>query len=487
MFEGLSNRLEGVFNTLRGRGKLSEADVNAAAREIRIALLEADVALPVAKDLINKVKERAIGEQVLSSVTPGQQVVKIVNDALVETLTPAEGEGELKINGNPPVPILMVGLQGSGKTTTSAKIALRLTKKEKKRVLMASLDTHRPAAQDQLAVLGEQTGVDTLAIIKGQNAVQIAERAMQEGRSGGYDVVILDTAGRLTIDDVLMDEVVAVRDLVSPHETLLVADAMTGQDAVTTATAFDEKVGITGLVLTRVDGDSRGGAALSMRGVTGKPVKLLGMGEKMDALEAFQPERIAGRILGMGDVVSLVEKAAEAFDEKEAQKMAKKLKKGSFDLTDFRSQFQQMNKMGGLQGLMSMLPGAGKMKQQMAAAGIDEKKIKHQIAIIDSMTPKERTVPALIKANRKKRIAAGSGTTVQQVNELLKQFDKASKMMKRMKKMGGKGGFPGMPGGGMPDMGNMDPAELQEMLTKSGMDPNSLPKMPGGLPPGFKS
>ncbi|MGB1148015.1 MAG: signal recognition particle protein, partial [Alphaproteobacteria bacterium] len=290
MFEGLSNRLEGVFNTLRGRGKLSEADVNAAAREIRIALLEADVALPVAKDLINKVKERAIGEQVLSSVTPGQQVVKIVNDALVETLTPAEGEGELKINGNPPVPILMVGLQGSGKTTTSAKIALRLTKKEKKRVLMASLDTHRPAAQDQLAVLGEQTGVDTLAIIKGQNAVQIAERAMQEGRSGGYDVVILDTAGRLTIDDVLMDEVVAVRDLVSPHETLLVADAMTGQDAVTTATAFDEKVGITGLVLTRVDGDSRGGAALSMRGVTGKPVKLLGMGEKMDALEVFQPE-----------------------------------------------------------------------------------------------------------------------------------------------------------------------------------------------------
>ena len=487
MFEGLSNRLEGVFNTLRGRGKLSEADVNAAAREIRIALLEADVALPVAKDLINKVKERAIGEQVLSSVTPGQQVIKIVNDALVETLTPAEGEGELKINGNPPVPILMVGLQGSGKTTTSAKIALRLTKKEKKRVLMASLDTHRPAAQDQLAVLGEQTGVDTLAIIKGQNAVQIAERAMQEGRSGGYDVVILDTAGRLTIDDVLMDEVVAVRDLVSPHETLLVADAMTGQDAVTTATAFDEKVGITGLVLTRVDGDSRGGAALSMRGVTGKPVKLLGMGEKMDALEAFQPERIAGRILGMGDVVSLVEKAAEAFDEKEAQKMAKKLKKGSFDLTDLRSQFQQMNKMGGLQGLMSMLPGAGKMKQQMAAAGIDEKKIKHQIAIIDSMTPKERTVPALIKANRKKRIAAGSGTTVQQVNELLKQFDKASKMMKRMKKMGGKGGFPGMPGGGMPDMGNMDPAELQEMLTKSGMDPNSLPKMPGGLPPGFKS
>lgn len=487
MFEGLSNRLEGVFNTLRGRGKLSEADVNAAAREIRIALLEADVALPVAKDLINKVKERAIGEQVLSSVTPGQQVVKIVNDALVETLTPAEGEGELKINGNPPVPILMVGLQGSGKTTTSAKIALRLTKKEKKRVLMASLDTHRPAAQDQLAVLGEQTGVDTLAIIKGQNAVQIAERAMQEGRSGGYDVVILDTAGRLTIDDVLMDEVVAVRDLVSPHETLLVADAMTGQDAVTTATAFDEKVGITGLVLTRVDGDSRGGAALSMRGVTGKPVKLLGMGEKMDALEVFQPERIAGRILGMGDVVSLVEKAAEAFDEKEAQKMAKKLKKGSFDLTDLRSQFQQMNKMGGLQGLMSMLPGAGKMKQQMAAAGIDEKKIKHQIAIIDSMTPKERTVPALIKANRKKRIAAGSGTTVQQVNELLKQFDKASKMMKRMKKMGGKGGFPGMPGGGMPDMGNMDPAELQEMLTKSGMDPNSLPKMPGGLPPGFKS
>ena len=488
MFEGLSNRLEGVFNTLRGRGKLSEADVSAAAREIRIALLEADVALPVAKDLINKVKERAVGEQVLSSVTPGQQVVKIVHDALVETLTPAEGEGALKISGNPPVPILMVGLQGSGKTTTSAKIALRLTQKEKKRVLLASLDVHRPAAQEQLRVLGEQTGVDSLPIVTGEGATAIAERAMREGRSGGYDVVILDTAGRLTIDDVLMDEVVAVRDLVTPHETLLVADAMTGQDAVTTATAFDEKVGITGLVLTRVDGDSRGGAALSMRGVTGKPVKLLGMGEKMDALETFQPERIAGRILGMGDVVSLVEKAAEAFDENEAKKMAKKLKKGSFDLTDLRNQFQQMNKMGGLQGLMSMLPGAGQMKKQMAAAGMDERKIKHQIAIIDSMTVQERTFPNVIKANRKKRIAAGSGTTVQQVNELLKQFDKASKMMKRMKKMGGKGGFPGMPGGGgMPDMGNMDPAELQEMLTKSGIDPKSLPKMPGGLPPGFKN
>ena len=492
MFEGLSNRLEGVFNTLRGRGKLSEADVAAAAREIRIALLEADVALPVAKDLINKVKERAVGEQVLSSVTPGQQVVKIVHDALVETLTPAEGDGALKINGNPPVPILMVGLQGSGKTTTSAKIALRLTNREKKRVLLASLDVHRPAAQEQLRVLGEQTGVDSLAIVDGEGATAIAERAMREGRSGGYDVVILDTAGRLTIDDVLMDEVVAVRDLVKPHETLLVADAMTGQDAVTTATAFDEKVGITGLVLTRVDGDSRGGAALSMRGVTGKPVKLLGMGEKMDALEAFQPERIAGRILGMGDVVSLVEKAAEAFDEGEAKKMARKLKKGSFDLTDLRSQFQQMNKMGGLQGLMSMLPGAGQMKKQMAAAGMDEKKMKHQIAIIDSMTVQERTFPNVIKANRKKRIAAGSGTSVQQVNELLKQFDKASKMMKRMKKMGGKGGFSGMPGMGpggadMPDMGNMDPAELQEMLTKSGLDPKSLPKMPGGLPPGFKT
>ena len=488
MFEGLSNRLEGVFNTLRGRGKLSEADVSAAAREIRIALLEADVALPVAKDLINKVKERATGEQVLSSVTPGQQVVKIVHDALVETLTPADGEGALKINGNPPVPILMVGLQGSGKTTTSAKIALRLTQKDKRRVLLASLDVHRPAAQEQLRVLGEQTGVDSLAIVAGEGATQIAERAMREGRSGGYDVVILDTAGRLTIDDALMDEVVAVRDLVQPHETLLVADAMTGQDAVTTATAFDEKVGITGLVLTRVDGDSRGGAALSMRGVTGKPVKLLGMGEKMDALETFQPDRIAGRILGMGDVVSLVEKAAEAFDEDEAKKMAKKLKKGSFDLTDLRSQFQQMNKMGGLQGLMSMLPGAGQMKKQMAAAGMDERKVKHQIAIIDSMTVQERTFPNVIKANRKKRIAAGSGTSVQQVNELLKQFDKASKMMKRMKKMGGKGGFPGMPGGGgMPDMGNMDPAELQEMLTKSGLDPKSLPKMPGGLPPGFKN
>ena len=486
MFENLSQRLSGVFDRLTKQGALSEDDVKTALREVRVALLEADVSLPVARSFVKAVQEKATGQAVTKSVTPGQQVVKIVHDELVHVLTGEDDPGALKID-SAPAPILMVGLQGSGKTTTSAKIALRLTSKDKKRVLLASLDTHRPAAQEQLQVLGEQTGVDSLAIVAGQSAVQIAERAMQEGRAGGYDVVILDTAGRLTIDDVLMDEVVAVRDLVKPYETLLVADAMTGQDAVTTATAFDEKVGITGLVLTRVDGDARGGAALSMRGVTGKPVKLLGVGEKMDALESFQPDRIAGRILGMGDVVSLVEKASEVFDEKEARKVARKLKKGSFDLTDLRNQFQQMNKMGGLQGLMSMLPGAGNMKKQMAAAGMDEKKVKHQIAIIDSMTPQERAIPNLIKANRKKRIAAGSGTTIQQVNELLKQFDKASKMMKRMKKMGGKGGFPGMPGGGMPDMGNMDPAELQEMLTKSGLDPKSLPKMPGGLPPGFKS
>lgn len=437
MFEGLTGKLGDVFDRLRKRGTLSEADVNAAMREIRIALLEADVALPVVKDFVDQVREKAVGEAVIRSVTPGQMVVKIVNDHLVATLgaeTPA-----LNLAAPAPLPILMVGLQGSGKTTTSAKIGLRLQTRERKKVLMASLDVRRPAAQEQLAVLGRQTGVATLAIVAGQGPVDIARRAIETARLEGYDIVILDTAGRLHIDDELMDEVARIRDVVKPVETLLVADAMTGQDAVNVAKSFHERVGATGIVLTRVDGDARGGAALSMRAVTGVPIKLLGVGEKVDALEVFQADRIASRILGMGDVVGLVEKAQEVIDQKEAEKIAAKLEKGSFDFDDLLSQLRQMRKMGGLSGLMGMLPGVQKIKSQMANARIDDGMIARQEAIILSMTPKERRNPDIIKASRKQRIAAGSGTTVQDVNKLLKQHQEMARVMKQMKKLGNKG------------------------------------------------
>jgi signal recognition particle subunit SRP54 len=437
MFENLTQRLGDVFDRLTRRGALSEADVDAAMREVRVALLEADVALPVVKDFIEKVKAKAVGEQVIKSVTPGQMVIKIVHDHLVETL--GAESAALNLQATPPVPILMVGLQGSGKTTTTAKIAMRLTNRERKRVLMASLDTRRPAAMQQLAVLGEQTGVDTLNIVPGEPPLAIAKRAVVTAKLGGYDVLMLDTAGRLHVDDDLMREVAAVRDATSPAETLLVADAMTGQDAVNVAQNFKERVGVTGIVLTRVDGDARGGAALSMRAVTGCPIKLMGMGEKLDALEDFHPARVAGRILGMGDVVSLVEKAAETIERDEAEKLAAKLEKGNFDLNDLSQQLKQLQKMGGLGGVMGLLPGVGKIQKQLSQANIDEKILKRQQAIISSMTKEERKKPELIKASRKQRIANGSGVSVADVNKLLKQHLEMQRMMKQMKKLGQKG------------------------------------------------
>ena len=451
MFDSLQERLSGVFAQLTRRGALSEADVTAALREVRVALLEADVALPVVKDFIDGVREKAVGQEVLRSVTPGQMVVKIVHDHLVETLG-TESVG-LDLRATAPIGIMLVGLQGSGKTTSCAKIAKRLQEREKKKVLMASLDVRRPAAQEQLKVLGQQALVATLPIVPGEPPVAIARRAMQAGALEGYDVVLLDTAGRLAIDEELMAEVAAVRDAARPHESLLVADAMTGQDAVNVATAFKDRVGLTGIVLTRVDGDARGGAALSMRAVTGCPIKLIGVGEKLDALEGFHPDRVASRILGMGDVVSLVEKAAESFEAEEAEKLAKKLQKGNFDLDDFAGQLKQMQKMGGLSSMMNLLPGMNSAQmQQIKKARLDDGMVKRQLAMLSSMTPKERKKPELIKASRKQRIAAGSGTSVQEVNKLLKQHKDATRVMKRVQKMGKKGmmrgGLGGLMGGG---------------------------------------
>jgi signal recognition particle subunit SRP54 len=438
VFESLSDKLSGVFDRLRRRGSLSESDVTEALREIRLALLEADVALEVVRDFIAKIRERAVGGEILRSVTPGQQVVKIVNDALVEALG-GEGAVPLNLNAVAPIPILMVGLQGSGKTTTAGKLALRLRDKQRKKVLLASLDTQRPAAQLQLAQLAERADVASLPIIPGQTPVEIARRAMDTGRREVFDIVILDTAGRLAIDEALMEEVKAIRAATTPAETLLVVDAMTGQDAVTTARAFNEAVGVTGIVMTRMDGDARGGAALSMRAVTGAPIKLIGVGEKLDALEDFHPERVAGRILGMGDIVGLVERAAETIDQAEAERLAARMTKGQFNLDDYASQLKQISKMGSLSGILGMLPGVAKVKSQLADANLDTKILKRQAAIIGSMTVKERRQPDVIKASRKKRIASGSGTSVQEVNKLLKQFDDMTTMMKRMNKMGQKG------------------------------------------------
>ena len=460
MFEALSSKLNGVFDRLRRRGVLSEADVQEALREVRVALLEADVALPVVRDLIAKVRERAVGQEVIRSVSPAQQVVKIVHDCLVEALGGGEGDTGargLDLNAPAPVPILMVGLQGSGKTTTAGKIALRLRTREKKKVLLASLDVQRPAAQLQLQQLAERAGVTSLPIVPGQGPLEIAARALDVARRELYDVVILDTAGRLAIDEALMAEAAAVKAATRPHETLLVVDAMTGQDAVNTAKHFQERVGVTGIVMTRVDGDARGGAALSMRAVTGAPIKLLGAGEKLDALEDFHPDRIAGRIRGMGDIVSLVERAAETIDREQAEKLAARMQKGQFDLEDYANQLRQISRMGSLSGILGMLPGIGRLKQQIEEANLDQTVLKRQAAIISSMTPQERRKPEIIKASRKRRIAAGSGTTVQEVNRLLKQFDDMSTMMKRMNKMGQKGLMrgglasllpPGMRGGG---------------------------------------
>ena len=470
MFDNLSEKLSSILDRLTGRGALSAADVDAASREVRRALIEADVALEVVRGFVEKLRERAVGVEIIKSVKPGQMVVKIVHDELVAMLG-ANAE-PIDLNAPAPVPVMMVGLQGSGKTTTTAKIAKRLTEQMRRKVVMASLDTRRPAAMEQLAVLGQQVGVDTLPIVAGQNPVQIARRAIEAGRLGGYDAVLLDTAGRITLDEAMMAEAADVERAVNPHEVLLVADALTGQDAVNLARAFDERVGLTGIVLTRVDGDGRGGAALSMRAVTGKPIKLIGTGEKMDALEDFHPTRIADRILGMGDIVSLVERAAATIDAEKAARTAERMRKGAFDLNDLREQLGQMQRMGGIGGLMGMLPGIAKMKNQLATANVNENMLKHQVAIIDSMTPKERRNPDVLKASRKKRIAAGSGTKVEEINKLLKMHRTMADMMKAIGSgkrgpLAGLANMMGLGGGGMPS-----PEEMAKLAEK----------MPGGLP-----
>jgi signal recognition particle subunit SRP54 len=477
MFETLQERLSGALEKLTGKGALTEGDVAAALREVRVALLEADVSLAVARDFIREVQEKATGHAVLKSVTPGQQVVKIVHDELIRVLAGDDAEpGKLRID-TPPATILMVGLQGSGKTTTTGKLAKRLAERGGKRVLMASLDTNRPAAMEQLAVLGAQIGVDTLPIVKGQKSLEIAKRAKQQALLGGYDVVMLDTAGRLHVDDELMAEVIAVRDAARPNETLLVVDGLTGQDAVNVASQFDGRVGISGVILTRMDGDGRGGAALSMRAVTGKPIKFVGLGEKLDALEEFHAERVAGRILGMGDIVSLVEKAQETIEQAEAERMMKRFQKGRFDMNDLKGQLEQMQKLGGMSGIMGMLPGMGKLTRQMDSAGFDDKVIRRMIAIIQSMTRAERKKPELMQASRKKRVAAGSGLEVQEVNRLLKMHRQMADMMKKMGKMGKKGLMRGA---------------LSQMFGKGGMPPGALggpgasgAALPPGMPSGF--
>jgi signal recognition particle subunit SRP54 len=486
MFESLSERLGGILDKLTKRGALSESDVNEAMREVRRALIEADVALDVVRSFTDKVRSRAVGQEVIRSVTPGQMVVKIVHDQLVEMLG-AEAQ-PIDLNAPAPVAIMLVGLQGSGKTTTAAKIARRLADRSKLKVLMASLDTRRPAAQEQLRVLGQQAGIDTLPIVAGQSPVEIARRSETAARLGGYDVVILDTAGRTHVDEPLMAEMIEIKAATKPHEILLVADSLTGQDAVNVAKSFNDAVDVTGIVLTRVDGDGRGGAALSMRAVTGKPIKLIGVGEKLDALEDFDPARIAGRILGMGDIVGLVEKAAQNLDAEKVAKAAEKMRKGVFDLDDLAEQLKQMQNIGGMSGVMGMLPGVGKVKKQIDAAGLDDSMFNRQVAIIQSMTRAERKNPDVLKASRKKRVAAGSGTKVEEVNRLLKMHRQMADMMKQMgrgkgmfARMGGMLGMPGIGGGGMPAM---DPAALQQ-LTKGGV----LPGLPGGapqLPPGLK-
>lgn len=477
MFQSLTDRLGQVFEKLTKRGALSETDVNEAMREVRRSLIEADVALGVVRDFIDRVKEKAIGQEVLRSVTPGQMVVKIVNDELVKMLG-SEAE-PIDLHAAPPVAILMAGLQGSGKTTTTAKIAWRLKTRDKKKVLMASLDTRRPAAQEQLRVLGEQTEVPTLPIVAGQTPLQIANRAMEAARLGGYDVVLLDTAGRTTLDEELMTEVAEVKAATNPHEILLVLDSLTGQDAVNTAKAFDSRLAITGTVLTRADGDGRGGAALSMRAVTGKPIKLLGTGEKWDALEDFDPTRIAGRILGMGDIVGLVEKAAQTIDVEKARSIAEKMKKGSFDLEDLSEQLKQMEKIGGMGGVLGMLPGVGKLKNQISAANLDDRILKRQRAIISSMTPKERRQPKVLDAKRKRRIAAGSGTKVEDVNRLIKMHRQMSDMMRAMgKNRGMMARMFGMGGGG----GGPSEAELADMQGElAKLDPKALEQLPADL------
>jgi signal recognition particle subunit SRP54 len=479
MFDTLSDRLGGVFDKLKGRGALREQDVRDAMREVRIALLEADVALPVARRFIDAVTEKAVGQDVLKSVTPGQMVIKIVHDELVETLGGMEVEG-LRLDARPPVVIMMVGLQGSGKTTTTAKLAKLIRERHGKKALMASLDVNRPAAQEQLAVLGTQVDVATLPIIAGQQPVDIARRAMEAARLQNFDVLLLDTAGRLHVDDALMAEMKAVASVSAPNEVLLVVDSLTGQDAVNVAQSFTNEVPLTGVVLTRMDGDARGGAALSMRAVTGKPIKFAGTGEKLDAIEPFRPGSVADRILGMGDVVSLVERAAATIKEEDAEKLARNLEKGKFDLDDLAMQLKQMRNMGGLGMLAGMMPGMKKAKAAMANSGMDDKVLVHMEAIISSMTAKERANPDLMNAKRKKRVAAGSGTDVQTVNKVLKMHQEMARAMKQIKKMGGLKGLAAMFGGGMGGAGPMGG------LPGLGGGAGGLPGLGGGgLPPGL--
>lgn len=492
MFENLSDRLSGVFDRLTKQGALSEDDVKTALREVRVALLEADVSLPVARDFIKKVETEATGQAITKSVTPGQQVIKIVHDALVAMLTGEGDPGALKID-SPPAPILMVGLQGSGKTTTTAKLAKRLKERDGKKVLMASLDTNRPAAMEQLAILGNQVGVDTLPIVPGETPVQIAKRAKTQASLGGYDVYMLDTAGRLHIDQELIQQAADVRDVANPRETLLVVDGLTGQDAVNVAQEFDDKIGVSGVVLTRMDGDGRGGAALSMRAITGKPIRFVGLGEKMDAIETFEPDRIAGRILGLGDIVALVEKAQATIEAEQAEKMMKRFQKGRFNMNDLKMQLEQMLNMGGMEGVMGMMPGMGKMKGQMETAGIDDTMLKRQIALINSMTKRERAQPDLMQASRKKRVAKGAGLEVSELNRLLKQQRQMADMMKKlgkgkggmlrqaMKGMFGKGGLPGggLPGG-MPDINDPKAMEAAAKALQN-QAPGGLPGLGGGM------
>ena len=480
MFDGLTERLSGVFDRLGGRGVLSEKDIDEALREVRVALLEADVALPVVKDFISKAKESASGEAVIRSVTPADQVVKIVYDGLVDMLGGDVPTG-LNLALNPPTIILMAGLQGSGKTTTTGKLALRLSKTERKKVLVASLDTRRPAAMEQLATLAKQVGVERLPIVAGQSAVDIAKRAVSAARLGGFDVLLLDTAGRTTLDEAMMSEAAEVARIANPSETILVADSLTGQDAVRTAKAFHERLPLTGLILTRADGDGRGGAALSMRHVTGLPIKFLGAGEKIDQLDVFDARRVAGRSLGQGDVVALGEKAAADLDHAEAERMAKKLAKGKFDLDDLSAQLKQMQKLGGMEGIMGLLPGVQKVKKQISESGIDDSIFRRQQAIISSMTKEERKKPDILAASRKRRIAAGAGVDVAEVNRLLKQHRQMADMFKAMSKAGGKGlaRMAQMMGGG--DMARLKNMGGGKMPTP---DPNAaggqgLPGLPG--------
>ena len=489
MFENLAERLSGVFGRLTKQGALSNDDVVTALREVRIALLEADVSLPVARHFIKSVEAKATGQNVTKSVTPGQQVVKIVHDELVAMLKGTDTDEALKID-HPPSPILMVGLQGSGKTTTSAKLAKRLRDKDNKRVLMASLDVNRPAAMEQLQILGLQIGIDTLPIVKGEDPLTIAKRAKTQAALGGYDVYLLDTAGRLHIDHELISQAAAIRDIVKPRETLLVVDGLTGQDAVNVATEFNDKIGVSGVILTRMDGDGRGGAALSMRAVTGQPIRFVGVGEKVDALETFEPERIAGRILGMGDIVALVEKAQETIEAQQAEKMMKRFQKGQFNMNDLKLQLEQMMKMGGMESIMGMMPGAAKMAKQASEAGMDDKVFKRQIALINSMTKKERANPQILQASRKKRVAIGSGMEVSELNKLLKMHRQMSDVMKKM----GRGGMLKQAMRGMFGKGadlenfnpkNMDAKDLEKAAKQLG---GGLPsgKLPGlGLPPGL--